>query len=185
MIRQAEIFRHLDAIETIANQHLISFFANVAKALVTLVILATKGLVKLSYLAAIFATNRVATNNREQDINPETTNLDQTVSSKPTNKSVSMPIFKDLDDTIISEVEESEQQLSKVTATNIYNPCANYLEDFITAGLKNTLANNFLNSVSYKLPRKKKVKSQTHIRHGNIGILKEHYPLVINTVILD
>lgn len=184
-MRQAEIFRHLDAIETIANQHLIPFFANVAKALVTLVILATKGLVKLSYLATIFATNRVASNNREQDIDRETRNLDQTVSSKATNKSVSMPIFKDSDDTIVSEVEESEQQLSKVTATNIYNPCANYLEDFIAAGLKDTLANNFLDSVSYKLPRNKKVKSKTHIRHGNIGIRKEHYPIVLSTGILN
>ena len=184
-MRQAEIFRHLDAIEIIANQHLIPFFANVAKALVTLVILATKGLIKLSYLAVIFATNRVATNNREQDIDRETTNLNKTVSCKATNNSVNIPISHDSDDTIVSEVEESEQQLSKVTATNIYNPCANYLEDFIAAGLKDTLANNFLDSVSYKLPRNKKVKSKTHIRHGNIGILKEHYPIVLSTGILD
>ena len=184
-MRQAEIFRHLDAIEIIANQHLIPFLANVAKALVTLVILATKGLVKLSYLAAPFATNRVATNNREQDINPDTTNLDQTVSSEATNDSVSIPIFEDSDDTIVPEVEESEQQLSKVTATNIYNPRANYLEDFIAAGLKDILANSFLDSVSYKLPCNRKVKSKTHIRHGNIGILKQHYPIVLSTGILD
>ena len=74
-MRQAEIFRHLDAIETIANNHVIPFLANVAKALVTLVILATKGLIKLSYLAAIFAINRVATNNREPDINHETSKI--------------------------------------------------------------------------------------------------------------
>lgn len=156
-----------------------------AKALVTLVILATKGLVKLSYLATIFATNRVATNNREQEINPETTNLDRTVSSKATNDSVSIPISKDSDDTIVPEVEEAEQQPLKATAINIYNPRANYLEDFIAAGLKDTLANNFLDSVSYKLPRNRKVKSKTHIRYGNIGILKQHYPIVLSTGILD
>ena len=184
-MRQAEIFRHLDVIEIIANQHLIPFIANVAKALVTLVILATKGLVKLSYLAAIFATNRVATNNREQDIDRETTNLDQTVESEATNNSVSIPISQDSDDAIDSEVKQQQEQLSKVTAINIYNPRANYLEDFIAAGLRDTLANNFLDSVSYKLPRNKKVKSKTHIRHGNIGIRKEHYPIVLSTGILD
>jgi|GEM_PF-4357419 len=185
MIKQAEIFRHLDGLETIVNQYLIPFFAYVVKALVTLVILATKGLIKLSYLAAIFATNRFATNNREQDINHETTNLKETVESEATNNSVSIPISEKSDDAIDSEVEEQQEQLSKVTAINIYNPRANYLEDFVVAGLRDTLAKNFLDSVSYKLPRNKKVKSKTHIRHGNIGILKEHYPLVLNTVILD
>ena len=184
-MRQTEIFRHLDALETIANQYLIPFIANVAKALITLVILATKGLIKLSYLAAIFATNRVVTKNPEQDINHETTNLDQTISSEATNNSVSIPISKDSDDTIVSEIREQEQQPSKVTAINLYNPRANYLEDFIAAGLRDTLANNFLDSVSYKLPRNKKVKSRTHISHGDIGILKEYYPIVLSTGILD
>ena len=50
-MRQTEIFRHLDALETIANQYLIPFIASVASALVTLVILAAKGFIKLSYLA--------------------------------------------------------------------------------------------------------------------------------------
>ena len=184
-MRQAEIFGHLDALETIANDHIIPFLANVAKALVTLAILGTKGLIKLSYLAAIFATNRVTTNNREQDINHETTNPDEAVSSEATNYPVSISISKDSDDTVVSEVEEQQEQLLEVTAINIYNPRADYLEDFIAAGLKDTLAKNFLNSVSYKLPRNKKVKSKTHIRHGNIGILKEHYPLILSTGILD
>ena len=184
-MRQAEIFGHLDALETIANDHIIPFLANVAKALVTLAVLATKGLIKLSYLAAIFATNRVATHNREQDINYETTNLNQTVESKATNNSVSISISKDSDDTVVSEVEEQQEQLLEVTAINIYNPRADYLEDFIAAGLKDTLAKNFLNTVSYKLPRNRKVKSKTHIRHGNIGILKQHYPIVLSTGILD
>ncbi len=175
-MRQAEIFGHLDALETIANQHLIPFLANVAKALVTLAILATKGLIKLSYLAAIFATNRVVANKQSTD----TTDTDREI-DVPVNISIS----EDSDDTVISEVEEAEQPSSKVTAINIYNPRADYLEDFIAAGLRDTLAKNFLNSVSYKLPRNKKVKSKTHIRHGNIGILKEYYPFVLSTEILD
>ena len=175
-MRQAEIFGHLDALETIANDHIIPFLANVAKALVTLVILATKGLIKLSYLAAIFATNRVVANKQSTD----TTDTDREIDVP-----VNIPISEDSNDTVISEVEEAEQLPSRVTAINIYNPRANYLEDFIAAGLRDSLAKNFLDSVSYKLPRNKKVKSKTHIRHGNIGILKEHYPLVLSTGILD
>ena len=180
-MRQTEIFRHLDALETIANQHLIPFLANVAKALVTLAVLATKGLIKLSYLAAIFATNRVVASNREQDIKGETANLDETLESKAINYPVSIPISEDSDNTVDSRVEEAEQQPSELIAINIYNLHADYLKNFIAAGLKDTLAKNFLDSVSYKLPSNKKVKSRTHIRHGNIDILKEHYPLVLST----
>ena len=175
-MRQAEIFGHLDALETIANNHIIPFLADVAKALVTLVILGTKGLIKLSYLAAIFATNRVVANKQSTD----TTNTDREIDAP-----VNIPISEDSGNTIDTEVEEAEQPPSKVTAINIYNPRADYLEDFIAAGLKDTLAKNFLNTVSYKLPRNRKVKSKTHIRHGNIGILKQHYPIVLSTGILD
>lgn len=184
-MRQIETFRHLDALETIANNHIIPFLADVAKALVTLAVLATKGLIKLSYLAVIFATNRVVANNREQDIKGETANPDETLESKAINYPVSIPMSEDSGNTIDSDVEEAEPQPSELTAVSIYNPLANCLEDFIAAGLRDSLAKNFLDSVSYKLPRNKKVKSKTHIRHGNIGILKEHYPLVFSTGILD
>ena len=175
-MRQAEIFGHLDALETIANNHIIPFLADVAKALVTLAILGTKGLIKLSYLAAIFATNRVVANKQSTD----TTDTDREIDIP-----VDISISEDSDNTVDSEVEEAEQPPSELTAINIYNPRANYLKDFIAAGLRDTLANNFLDSVSYKLPRNKKVKSKTHIRHGDIGILKQHYPLVISTGIID
>ena len=85
-MRQAEIFGHLDALETIANNHIIPFLTNVAKALVTLVILGTKGLIKLSYLTAIFATNRVVANKQ----NTETTDTNQ-----ETDVPVSIPISED------------------------------------------------------------------------------------------
>ena len=82
----------MEALETIANNHIIPFLANVAKALVTLAVLATKDLIKLSYLAAIFATNRVVANNREQDIKGETANPSETLESKAVNYPVSIPI---------------------------------------------------------------------------------------------
>ena len=107
----------------------------------------------------------------------ETTNPDEAVSSEATNYPVSISISKDSDDTVVSEVEEQQEQLLEVTAINIYNPRADYLEDFIATGLRDTLTNNFLDSVSYKLPHNKKVKSKTHIRHGNIGILKFLQPV--------
>ena len=179
-MRQAEIFGHLDALETIANQHLIPFLANVAKALVTLAILGTKGLIKLSYLASIFAANRVVANKQ----NTDTTDTDREI-DVPVDIPISEDSDSDNDSTIDSEVEERLQQPSGLTAINVLEPRANYFEDFIAAGLRDTLANNFLNTVSYKLPRNKKVKSKTHIRHGNIGILKEHYPLILSTGILD
>ena len=172
-MRQAEIFGHLDALETIANNHIIPFFANVAKALVTLAVLATKGLIKLSYLAAIFATNRVVANKQSTD----TTDTDREI-DVPVNISIS----EDSNDTVISE---AEQLPSRVTAINIYNPRANYLENFIAAGLRDTLAENYLNSVSYKLPKNNRVKTKTHIRYKDIGILKEHYPLILSTGILE
>ena len=175
-MRQAEIFRHLDALETIANNHIIPFLADVAKALVTLAVLATKGLIKLSYFAVIFATNRVVTNKQST----ETTNTD-----RETEVPVSIPISEDSDSTIDSEVEEPEQQPSERTAISIYNPRANCLEDFIAAGLKDTLAKNYLNLVSYKLPKNNRVKTKTHIRYKDIGILKEHYSLILSTGILD
>lgn len=175
-MRQIEIFRHLDALETIANNHIIPFLADVAKALVTLAVLAAKGLIKLSYLAAIFATNRIVANKQSTEV---------TDTNQETDAPISIPISKDSDSTIDSEVEEPEQQPSERTAISIYNPRANCLEDFIAAGLRDSLAKNFLDSVSYKLPRNKKVKSKTHIRHGNIGILKEHYQLVLSTGILS
>ena len=83
-MREAEIFRHLDALETIANDHIIPFLADVAKALVTLFILGTKGLIKLSYLAAIFATNRVVANHQEQNIKHETAKPNETVGNQVT-----------------------------------------------------------------------------------------------------
>ena len=175
-MRQAEIFGHLDALETIANDHIIPFLANVAKALVTLVILGTKGLIKLSYLAAIFATNRVVANKQSTD----TTDTDREIDVP-----VSIPISEDSGNTVDTEVEEAEQLPSRVTAINIYNPRANYLENFIAAGLRDTLAENYLNSVSYKLPKNNRVKTKTHIRYKDIGILKEHYPLILSTGILD
>ena len=176
MIRQAEIFRRLDAIETIANNHIIPFLADVAKALVTLVILATKGLIKLSYLAAIFATNRVVANKQST----ETTDT-----NRETDVTVIVPISEDLNNTVYSKADEAEQKPSELIAVSIHNPRANYLENFIAAGLKDTLTKNYLNLVSYKLPKNNRVKTKTHIRYKDIGILKEHYPLILNTGILD
>ena len=177
MIRQAEIFRHLDAIETIANNHIIPFLADVSKALVTLVILGTKGLIKLSYLAAIFAANSDGTNKQSTEA---------TDTNQEANVPVSIPISEDSDDTIDSEVEERlQQQPSELTAISILKPRADYLKDFIAAGLRDTLAKNYLNLVSYKLPKNNRVKTKTHIRYKDIGILKEHYTLVLSTGILD
>ena len=78
-------------------------------------------------------------------------------------------------------MEEPEPQPSELTAINISKPRANYLEDFIAAGLRDTLAKNYLNLVSYKLPKNNRVKTKTHIRYKDIGILKEHYSLVLST----
>ena len=185
-MRQLEIFRHLDAVETIINQHLIPFVANVAKALVTLVVLATKGLVKISYIIAIFTTNQFATVNNNN--NHEDTKI--TDANQETNVSVSIPIFKDSDNIDDSEIEEAvdltENIIDIVQSVNLVKPIvnSNYMESFINSGLRDKLSENYLAATTYKLPKNKRVRSKTHKRFKDLGVMKEHYWVLMATGVL-
>lgn len=59
----------------------------------------------------------------------------------------------------------------------------NSIEIFIKVSLHNELSNNYLEIVSYKLPRNRRTK-KTHVRYGNLGILKEHYAILMASNIL-
>ena len=79
----------------------------------------------------------------------------------------------------------SETIVQIVQTLNILKPIHNNsIESFITDNLRHDLESNFLEAISYKLPRNKRVKSRTHIRHNEIGILKEYYPIAENSGIL-
>lgn len=179
-MRQVEIFRHLDAVETITNQHLIPFVANVAKALVTLGILATKGLIKLSYIMAIFATNQF--NNHEDT---KTTDIKQ-----ETNDPVGITISEDSDNIVDSKIEAAEDIteniINIVQSINLVKPYinSNYIESFINSRLRDKLSENYLAATTYKLPKNKRTRTKTHIRHESLGVLIDHHPVLIATGIL-
>lgn len=80
-----------------------------------------------------------------------------------------------------------EKIVDVIQSINLVKPIVkvNSLENFVSNGLRDTLEANYLNSVSYKLPKNNRVRTKTHIRHGNIGILKEHYNIVIKSKLLS
>ena len=88
-----------------------------------------------------------------------------------------------LEDTISATNSGAIVQI--VQTLNILKPIHNNsIESFITENLRDDLETNFLEAISYKLPRNKRVKSRTHIKHNEIGILKEYYPIAESSGIL-
>ena len=88
-----------------------------------------------------------------------------------------------LDDAVSATNSEAIVQI--VQTLNILKPIHNNsIESFITENLRDNLETNFLEAISYKLPRNKRVKSRTHIKHNEIGILKEYYPIAESSGIL-
>lgn len=71
-----------------------------------------------------------------------------------------------------------------VEKIDVVKHSTNNIESYITKNLQNTLAKNYLDMVSYELPRNKRTK-KTHTRYNDIGILNEHYPTVIKLGILN
>lgn len=99
-------------------------------------------------------------------------------------------------DTTDTQVEEREIELSElvdltqgivtiIETINLVKPIVNNsLEDFLTEALKDILESNFLEVATYKLPNNKRVRTKTHTRFQDLGVMKEYYPVLTATGIL-
>ena len=58
------------------------------------------------------------------------------------------------------------------------------MESFINSGLRDKLSENYLAATTYKLPKNKRVRSKTHKRFKDLGVMKEHYSVLMATGVL-
>ena len=167
MIKQAE---RIESILHSAIDKVAKVAASVAKAVVTLLCLGAN----VSYKAGIKAKEIYDGHNvAKPDAN----------SNLRTEQEVDVPVNDE-----IEQIEELEIIESQNDARNdafspvILKPIAkvNSIDNFITTGLQDTLAKNYLEIVSYKLPRNRRTK-KTHVRYKDLGVMKEHYPILMAT----
>ena len=150
----------------------------ITKAVVTLICLGAF----ISYrtgvkLGEVFYKDKAASSDvsSEQEVNVSVDDdIEQIVDEPPT---------QDKTCTLTDTFTTSKEIFDVIRSLNIAKPIAkvNYLEQFINNGLRDTLETNILEMCSYNLPSNKRVKSKTHIRHGDIGVLKEYYPVLVTS----
>ena len=88
-------------------------------------------------------------------------------------------ILADNYDALDSAVIATDKILSIIETINLVKPIAqeNSLAQFVQQGLRDELSREYISLVSYTLPRNKRTK-KAYRRHGNFGVLVEHYETV-------
>lgn len=165
--------------------------AGIAKALVTLICLGSS----LAYTAGVKAgqafyrtthkVSRPATSNDAEN-SADTNTVQETEPPvdevKPTviNEQPNQPQAQDLN-VALTEASIASKEIVDIC----HDIClvkrasqVNYLHRFVTTGLRDTLETNLLEATSYTLPHNKRVKSKTHRRYKDLGIMKEYYELL-------
>ena len=178
------VLTHLDAVEIIVNERIIPFLANVPKALVTLTILVLKALIKVARQASIFATEyrtKPANVPVENQISEDTQDTETVEDTKVESEIIIADSYDALNDAALA----TDGILSIIESINLVTPIVktNSIECFVTTGLADELSRNYLESVSYTLPRNRRTK-KGYTRHDKIGILNEHFPIVVKSGIL-
>ena len=167
MIEQAE---RIELILHSAIDKVAKVAVSIAKAVVTLLCLGAS----VSYKAGIKGREIFdAYNTARPDAN----------SGASTEQEVNVPVDDDIEQIEELEILESQHDApNDALALAIMKPIVqvNSLDDFITTGLRDTLTKNYLEIVSYKLPRNRRTK-KTHIRYKDLGVMKEHYLILMAT----
>ncbi len=102
-------------------------------------------------------------------------NQEQTI-----NNSGETSTVEDKEYTTTTEVLDiTENIIDLVKTINFVKPLVtpNYMESFISTELQDELSKTYLKSISYQLPKNKRTK-KGYIRHKDLGILQEHYPVL-------
>lgn len=88
-----------------------------------------------------------------------------------------------VEDVLVATVTTADHIIDIIQSINIVRPIIkpNSQNAFIAAGLADTLANTFVEATTYKLPKNKRVKNKTHVRHKDLGVLKQYYPVLVAT----
>ena len=167
MIKQAE---RIESILHTAIDKAAKVAVGIAKAIVTLVCLGASVSYKLGIKAReIFDARNVA--------RPDTN------SAASTEQEVNVPVGID------TKVEQQQINDARNNALNdsfspfILKPIvkANSIEKFVSDGLKDTLSENYLAATTYRLPKNKRVRTKTHKKFKDLGVMKEHYPILMAT----
>ena len=143
---------------------------SIAKSVVTLICLGAS----VSYRVGIKAREIYdAHNTAKPDAN----------SDLSTEQEVNVPVDNEVEQTEeLERIESQHDALNDSFSPVIMKPIVqvNSIENFITIGLRDTLTKNYLEMVSYKLPRNRRTK-KTHVRYKDLGVMKEHYPILMAT----
>ena len=167
MIKQAE---RIESILHSAIDKVAKVAVSLAKAVVTLLCLGAS----VSYKVGIKAREIYDAHNA---VKPDAN------SNPSTEQELNVPVDIDIEQTEELEIIESQHDAPNDSFSQvIMKPIdrINSIENFITTGLRDTLAKNYLEMVSYKLPRNRRTK-KTHVRYKDLGVMKEHYPILMAT----
>ena len=171
MIKQAE---RIESILHSAIDEVAKVAASVAKAVVTLLCLGAS----VSYKAGIKAREIYdAYNTAKPDAN----------SNFGTEQEVNVSVDDDIEQTEELEIIESQYDAQNDSFSPvIMKPIdrINSIERFVNNGLKDKLSENYLAATTYRLPKNKRVRTKTHKRFKDLGVMKEHYPIIMATGIL-
>lgn len=167
MIKQAE---RIESILHLAIDKVAKVAVSVAKSVVTLLCLGAS----VSYRAGIKAREIYDAHNTEKpDAN----------SDLSTEQEVNVSVDDDIEQTEeLGIIESQHDALNDSFSPVILKPINRVysIDNFITTGLQDALAKNYLEMVSYKLPQNRRTK-KTHVRHKHLGVMKEHYPILMAT----
>ena len=171
MIKQAE---RIESILHSAIDKVAKVAVSVAKSVVTLICLGASVSYKVGIKAReIYDAHKTAKSDTNSDLSTE--------------QEVNVPV--DTVDIDIEQTEELEIIESQHDAPNdsffpvIMKPVikVNSIERFINDGLKDKLSENYLAATTYRLPKNKRVRTKTHKRFKDLGVMKEHYPILMAT----
>ena len=93
---------------------------------------------------------------------------------------------QELNNSLTDAANATEENVDICQNISIVKPVVktNSIKSFIKTGLRDTLETNLLELTSYNLPKNKRVKTKTHVRHKDLGVLKQYYPVFIATGVL-
>ena len=172
MIKQAE---RIELILHSAIDKVAKVAVSIAKSVVTLLCLGAS----VSYRAGIKAREIYDAHKTAKS----DTNSDLSTEQEVNVSEVNVPADNEIEQTEELEIIESQYDAPNDSLSSvIMKPIdrINSIENFITIGLRDTLTKNYLEMVSYKLPRNRRTK-KTHVRYKDLGVMKEHYPILMAT----
>ena len=176
MIKQAE---RIESILHSVIDKVAKVAVSVAKAVVTLICLGAS----VSYKAGIKAREIYDTHHAAKPDANSNLSTEQEVNVSEVN----VPVDDKIEQTEELEIIESQYDAPNDSFSPvIMKPIdrINSIERFVNNGLKDKLSENYLAATTYRLPKNKRVRTKTHKRFKDLGVMKEHYPILMATGIL-